>query len=156
MKHSIKLLLEHLRYEPDTGLVFWKLSKSGRDIAKPVGHFDNEGYLRVIFEGTRYRLHRLVYVMATQQEIPAGFQVDHINGQRADNRLENLRLVKSRQNNLNRKMHRNGKLIGAHFHKASGRWTSSIRIGKQTKSLGYFDTDVEAHEAYVRALEIEA
>lgn len=155
MKHSIQTLRDNMILNVETGHVYWTKSKSGRDLSKPIGHIDNDGYLRVIFDGIRYRLHRLVWVLHTGEHIADGFQVDHVNGCRTDNRILNLRVVQSRTNNTNRVSHRNGRLVGAHFHKASGRWTSSIRVDGKPKSLGYFDSEIAAHIAYVAALEIE-
>jgi hypothetical protein len=152
MKHSIQSLRENMALDSETGNVYWVKTKSGRNIKEPIGHIDNEGYLRVIFDGTRYRLHRLVWILHNGQPIEDGCQIDHINGCRTDNRIANLRVVTSRGNNMNRLTHRSGRLVGAHFHKASGRWTSSIRLNGKPKSLGYYDTEVDAHNAYIEAL----
>ena len=154
MEHSIQILRDNMTLNLETGHVYWTKTKSGRDLSKPIGHIDNDGYLRVIFNGVRYRLHRLVLALHTGFHIKVGFQVDHINGCRTDNRIQNLRVVTSRSNNANRVLHRNGRLVGAHWHKASGKWTSSIRVKGKPKSLGYFDSEVSAHTAYMAALEM--
>ncbi len=79
-----------------------------------------------------------------------GFMIDHRNGDSLDNRRENLRIVTNRVNQQNRKAHRNGRLVGASYHRASGKWRSYIRMDGVVKSLGYFDTERQAHNKYMR------
>lgn len=145
-------LRELFAYNEVTGEVRWLQARQGRDLSKPVGHRDTEGYLRVTISGRRYRLHRVIYMMMTCGAIPDLHEIDHKNGDRSDNRWRNLRLVTSRTNNQNRKTHRSGKLIGACFHKPSGRWQSAIRKHGHRVYLGSFPTEVDAHNAYVAAL----
>lgn len=75
-------------------------------------------------------------------------QVDHINGDRLDNRRANLRIVTNAQNAQNRKP--TGRHRGVAFHKASGRYRAEATLAGQTRSLGYFDTPEEAAEAASR------
>ncbi len=75
--------------------------------------------------------------------------IDHINGNRSDNRLHNLRLATRSQNNHNRHAPRaaiHGK--GVTFHKASGRFRAYLNINHKQISFGYFDTVEEAKDAY--------
>lgn len=82
-----------------------------------------------------------------------GFEVDHIDGDGLNNQRYNLRITTIRKNQHNRNEHRNGKLVGCSLHKPSGRWIARIRINGPQKVLGRFDTELEAHEAYMKALE---
>ena len=75
--------------------------------------------------------------------------VDHINGKTIDNDIKNLRLVNLQQNNLNKT-----KAKGYHFNKENSKWRSIISANKKRIHLGYFDTEEEAREAYLRAKEI--
>ena len=75
-------------------------------------------------------------------------QVDHINGIRHDNRLENLRLVTNQQNQWNRP-----KVKGYYWNKASRKWHARIMIDGKPQHLGYFDTEEEARAAYLEAKE---
>jgi len=81
-----------------------------------------------------------------------GLQTDHINGNRLDNRPENLHFVTPRKNIQNLECHRNGKLVGTSFHKDSpGKpWQARMTIYKKSVSLGYFATEQEAHERYLQ------
>lgn len=96
-------------------------------------------------------LHHYVLLGAFNKP-PKGFSVDHIDGNTLNNRKSNLRLVTNRQNLQNSYRHRNGKLVGAGFHKARNAWRSFIRIGKKQVYLGSFKDKFRAHQAYLNAL----
>lgn len=84
-------------------------------------------------------------------ECPDGYMVDHINGNSLDNRKLNLRIVTNRENGQNQKIHRSGKLVGCSYHKTRKKWEAKIRVDETRKSLGYFKTEHEAHQAYMKA-----
>lgn len=96
--------------------------------------------------------HRIIYIL-TQGEIPLGMQIDHINGNRIDNRIENLRLVTNRQNGQNKQHHRNGRLAGCTYNKLKKRWSARIRFKGVKLSLGTYETEPEAHQAYMTFIE---
>ena len=73
-------------------------------------------------------------------------QVDHINGVRHDNRLENLRLVTHQQNQHNRT-----KAIGYSWSKCHNKWQAQIKLNYRQIHLGYFELEKKAHEAYLEA-----
>jgi hypothetical protein len=105
------------------------------------------GYCNVEFNGTKIYYHNIIWVLSTGKDIPSGLVVDHINGNRLDSRMENMRLVTDRINNQNMKIHRKGRLVGAGFDKCHGKYRALIYIGKVIY-LGYYKTEKEAHEAY--------
>lgn len=76
---------------------------------------------------------------------------DHINGDKLDNYLGNLRWVSQRQNNQNTRKHRAGKTLGV-IQRASGRWQARITVEGKRHSLGTFDSEKEAHVAYLAKL----
>jgi len=86
-----------------------------------------------------------------------GLKTDHIDGNALNNRRSNLRFVTARENQQNRIEHRKGKLFGTHFmghHRTSfKKWQARIWINGKHKSIGYFKTEKEAHEAYKNALQ---
>ena len=82
---------------------------------------------------------------------PDGYMVDHINGNSLDNRRTNLRTVTNRENQQNRTVHREGRLCGCTYRKRIKKWEAQIRINKSQKHLGYFKTEIEAHQAYMKA-----
>ena len=80
--------------------------------------------------------------------------VDHINGDGLGNCRENLRLTTRAGNLRNQKRHRIGRLVGACLtrdHRRQKPWKALIRIGAKSRHLGYFATEQEAHERFLRA-----
>jgi hypothetical protein len=93
------------------------------------------GYMRLCLSDGHYMAHRIVFE-AFNGAIPAGMDIDHINGIREDNRLENLRLATRRQNALNRQKANANNSAGArgvYFHHSSGCWVFAVS-GKQLMS----------------------
>lgn len=84
-----------------------------------------------------------------------GLFVDHINGNTLDNRRSNLRIVSNRENQSNQKRHRSGKLVGSRFNKKTKKWSSKIRMNGKEIYLGYFSTEIEAHQAYLSELNLK-
>jgi hypothetical protein len=106
-------------------------------------------------KGIKWRCHRLIvmaFIGISKQE------VDHINGIKTDNRLENLEYVSKRENQLRCKerIGTKSKLRGVSWHKQNSKWQSEIRINNKRIYLGTFKTELEAHLAYINKLkEIE-
>lgn len=90
-------VLKHFRYDPNTGHLYWKKGKDGRQLHKPAGHADRTGYRRVMINYKMYLAHRLIWLLH-YGEWPKQ-HIDHIDGNPGNNRLENLRDV-SRSVNL--------------------------------------------------------
>ncbi|MEN9491754.1 MAG: hypothetical protein RJA63_2203 [Pseudomonadota bacterium] len=154
-----KALVEHFSYDHGTGEFFWRerVSQSKRigDAAGCLHKRRGYVYLAVTIDGkTRGLLaHRVAWFFA-HGTWPAGV-IDHIDGNKANNRIGNLRDTNMFVNTQNIRRanvsNRSSGLLGAHFDKGSGRWASSIRIDGKNKSLGRFDTAAQAHQAYVEA-----
>lgn len=145
-------LLEVLRYEPDTGLFWWKIKTSNRcNVKKPAGSINN-GYVLITVDGIRYRAHRLAWVYINKKW-PPDF-IDHINGNRTDNRIANLREVDCKTNNENlRESRSNNKTgyLGVSYFKPMKKYRASIQASGKLKHLGYFDDPEEAHAVYLAA-----
>lgn len=112
------------------------------------------GYFTITKSGnksTQLKVHRLVAMAFIPR---AGNIVDHINGNKSDNVVSNLRWGTRRNNNQNTIKHRQGKLVGVAFEKRNRckPWFAKIKTKGVTTYLGYFHTEQEAHEAYVKAL----
>jgi len=108
------------------------------------------GYLQVKLckDGERNHLviHRLVY-QAFVGKIPEGMEIDHIDRNPSNNKLDNLRLVTHQQNMFNIY----GK--GYYLNKVSNKWQAQIRLNYKRIHIGMFDTEAEARAAYLQAKE---
>lgn len=143
-----------LHYEPSTGLFTRKFSERGAPVGTNAGCVHRQtGYVVISFMNKKMKAHRLAWAFM-YGEWPPQF-LDHINGDRTDNRISNLRLADDYVNAQNQRVaQRSNKstgLLGASFHKHTGRYVAVIRIGGKSKHLGLFDTAQAAHEAYIAA-----
>lgn len=139
-----------LAYEPDTGLLRWRVKTSNRRAVDDIAgcKCKTNGYVLVRVGGRLQRAHRLIWFMV-HGEFPT-LDIDHVNGDRADNRIVNLRLATRSENlqNMRRGRGESG-LLGAYRHKT--RWTSAIQVDGASRYLGCFATAYEAHCAYLAA-----
>jgi hypothetical protein len=111
-----------------------------------------DGYCDVKFKGRMVKYHRVIWILLNG-DIQAGMDIDHIDGNKVNNEISNLRLVSNRENQQNQLKHRNGKLVGCNYHKPACKWQAKIQVNGKQKHLGLFSTEQEAHEAYKKALE---
>ena len=153
---SQQSLLKQLRYEVDTGLLWWKEKKINRQMDKSCGTLHHNGYLYLRMDGRLYTLHRVIWKMVTGREPD---HLDHINGCRIDNRLSNLREVSRNQNNRSigiTKANSSG-YIGVRFSEKEKCWTTQITVERKRISLGRFKDKRQAVEAYNRkAIELHS
>lgn len=138
-----ELLKKELHYDPDTGLFFrLKTGKQAGSINK------YHKYHLISVHGKQYRLHRLAWFYV-YGEWPIA-EIDHINGNKSDNSILNLRDVDRSSNMLNmRKPQKNNSCGFLGVHKTScGRYRASIGINGKRISIGNFSTPEEASNAY--------
>jgi len=128
---------KHINYNPDTGLFF-----SITNIETPIGTINKSGYVIFRVNGKLLYAHRVAFFLMH------GFlpkMVDHINRNRSDNRLANLREADAKLNS------ENSKGYGVTKPKHTKKWASSITNNRKRIHLGYFDTAEEANKAYLLA-----
>lgn len=104
------------------------------------------GYIHPRICGKCVSLHRIIasaYLGLNMSDVK--ISVDHINGVRHDNRLENLRLVNPQQNAFNTKA------LGYYWHKQKNRWMAKIQIDGRSIYLGHFVNPEDARQAYLDA-----
>jgi hypothetical protein len=145
-------LKEVLDYDPETGVFRWKASISARAIeGREAGSMMQTGYRRICYQNRVFLAHRLAWAFVTG-EMPMG-EVDHINGDRSDNRMSNLRLATVQQNQANRKISKNNSagFKGVWFCSEKGKFRAKIVVGGKRKLLGYFNTAEAAHKSYCEA-----
>jgi hypothetical protein len=120
-------LNELFTYNPDTGQLHARIKKPHRPIGMAIGAPNQSGYLCVEVDKYQERIHRLVWILH-YGPIPQSKLVDHINRNRQDNRIENLRLVSPRENTRNHKLHISNKsgITGVYWN--SGKWFTRISL----------------------------
>lgn len=139
-------LKELFNYDPLSG----KLTSKYGNVC---GESSKSGYyISVNVEGKTYKAHRLAWLYM-YGEFPNGL-IDHKNEDKTDNRISNLRIASDSTNQHNRFKSKEHKLLGAFFHKPSGKWRASIMVNKQRINLGTFSTEIEAHNTYMEAKRI--
>tara|TARA_R110002126_G_scaffold220018_1_gene365375 strand:- start:581 stop:1060 length:480 start_codon:yes stop_codon:yes gene_type:complete len=137
-------LKECLSYCPETGVFTW-LKTTPRGVkGTEAGTVNDNGYRKITINYHGYRSHRLAFLYMTGKWPEQ--QVDHINGNRLDNRWENLRDVSRLVNIQNQ--------LGKGYHKFRDGWRAQIRTNSKIKSLGVFKTEEEASAAYIAAKHI--
>jgi len=169
---SCEELHKFLRYDAETGAFTWR-PRAVEDFCarrpahrehlcrvwnenyagKSAGKLHSRGYWALTIREKTYLAHRVAWLMQTGDQPPD--QIDHVDGNRLNNRFSNLRLATNAQNNANKaKLAANTSgFKGVSFMRKSGKWRAVIRVRGQFKHLGSFSDPAEAHEAYCRAAE---
>lgn len=150
-----------LRYDPADGAMYWKTRQShqvncpemldhwNRKYAgKRAGSSNSDGYEVIRVGGNQFRTNRLVWELL-HGPIPNGMQIDHVNGDRRDNRAANLRAVTITENNRNMRLsHRNTSgLHGVVFLRRYSRFQATIVVDRKHIHLGYHQTLIDAAAA---------
>jgi hypothetical protein len=138
-------LREWLRYEPETGLLFWiKATRKTAVGDRAFTYLDPKGYFWGGVCGAKYPAHRVIWKMMTGLD---PFHIDHIDGNSKNNRFENLRSVNPTANHRNRRMSSNN-TSGVNGVVARGdKWRAFIGLNDKIVVLGHFDTVEEATAA---------
>ena len=150
---------ELLSYDPSTGEFWWKVKTSNRVKARSVAGYertnqDGKKYWLIRVDGKLHYAHRLAWLV-THGEFPPE-QIDHIDGNGLNNRLENLRAVSHAENgrNLRKKSNNTSGVSGVSWHKSRQKWAAQIQVNRKHIHLGLFANKDEAIAAR-RAAEAE-
>jgi hypothetical protein len=140
----VELLRETFNYDPETGKVTWKVTLSNAAIAgKEAGSLNRTGYRHIKINKTLYKTHRIVWALVYGED-PIGYDIDHINRIKDDNRLVNLRIATRSENMTNVGLRCDNKSghTGINWNKNVGKWEARIVIDRVRQTLGYF-TDID-------------
>ena len=122
------------------GQLYWIASRKGgtATAGSLAGCKNSGGYWHTRVNGSRYANHRLIFLMH-HGYLPEF--IDHIDGNRENNRIENLRKASRQQNNCNARirMDNTSGVKGVNWHKKTGKWTVRVQINKTRKCFGLFD-----------------
>lgn len=144
-------LRECLKYDPDTGVFTWRKKIAHKvNIGAVAGNVMPIGYRVLQLFKQRVYAHRLAWFYC-YGVWPTG-NIDHLNGDKDDNRISNLRDV-TQQHNVQNERHprRSNPYLGVSYDKQRGKYLAQIRANGKTKNLGRFDTPEEARDAYLEA-----
>ena len=133
-------LKELFHYDPETGLFTRRTDRGPCKAGEIAGYTNSVGYVQLGIDYVDYTAHRLAWLYQHGYMPPE--QIDHINGDREDNRIENLRLANNSQNNQNRKLQENNSsgFKGVSLHRQSGRWFAYAQRDGLRVSAGYYAT----------------
>lgn len=131
-------------YEYKDGNLYWKVARPSCGLGKRVGSPNKKGYIRTRYKGEYLYLHRLIFLYH-HGYMPK--QVDHINGNKADNRIENLRESSQSQNMWNRKTNKNSKTGIKGVTPFRNKFRARVTANYKPHTIGYFDTIEEAKRA---------
>lgn len=144
-----KDLHDLLDYNQETGIFMWRKKRRGIKVNVPLGTCNGFGYLRITVLGKSFYAHRLAWLYV-HGKWPAS-EIDHINGDKKDNRIANLRDVSpqaNQQNKIKAQKNSDSKILGVSWHKKAKKWQAHICVYKQRKYLGLFENIEDAAKAY--------
>lgn len=146
---SQEILKELLHYDSETGVFTWKETRAANaKIGAVAGTKTSKGYLDVCVARRQYKAHRLAWLYVNGA-FPQT-QIDHINGNKSDNRIVNLRLATPSQNKCNTPTYRNNKsgYKGVSWFKNRSKWAAQCQVSGKNKVIGFFETPELASRAY--------
>ena len=150
---TVDLLNELFDYDKETGNLIWKNKPAKKVKAGAIaGSATDNGYIKITINQKKYRAHRLVFLMH-KGYLPK--TLDHINGDRKDNRIENLRPATVSQNAMNRDISSKNKsgYKGVWWDKHKNKWRAVIKTSGERIHLGYFANVEEAGQVMRKARE---
>lgn len=132
-------------YDSDTGIFTRKTGTAAENT-------NGAGYVTLRINNKLWLAHRLAW-MVVYNEDPGDRQIDHINRNRSDNRIANLRIVERQANNFNRGVRSDNRsgIKGVRLRSDTNRWAARIRKDGKFICLGCFDTKEQAQVAYDKA-----
>ena len=143
-------------FEVDCGDLIWRRNQGRARKGQSAGFSDRLGYRCVRLERKVYMVHRIIFAME-KGAFPKG-QIDHINGIKSDNRIENLRDVSASQNQRSFSTPRKNttsKFRGVCKRKSNSRFVATLKVKGKKIHIGYFDNENEAAIAWnKKALEL--
>ena len=145
-----EFLSKLLSYDPETGHFTWIVGRQCVRAGTRAGHLMPDGYVRIIVAGSGYYAHRLAFII-TQGYCPQF--VDHINRNKSDNRISNLRGATRSQNKMNMPVRRDSTtgVRGIRYRRDRERYEAYLRVDRRCVYLGTFLDAKSAGEAYARA-----
>lgn len=130
-------------YNPNDGLIYYA-KWPGMQVATYV---NSNGYCRLtVATNKKYYVHQLAYLFMLGTLPPKGFHIDHIDGDKLNNKWDNLRLATPSQNSFNSKIHidNTSGVKGVSWQSSCNKWKASIKVNGNVFNLGTFATKDQA------------
>lgn len=146
MRRPDEDIREAFEYDRETGVLLRKFK--GGHVRQVGGKKASDGYVKVGFNGREYPAHRIIWWLV-HGELPSAF-IDHVNGDKSDNRLCNLRLASDAENkrNVGMRRHNTSGFKGVTWDKVNRRWLAHATLNGRGVHLGRHRTKEAAAEAY--------
>jgi hypothetical protein len=135
---------EYLQYNPETGVIICIKPRLHVKIGDIAGTLRKDGYLIARFNGKQYLAHRIAWYL--HYGVWPANKIDHINGIKNDNKINNLKYVTHKVNQNNQKCHRKKTVKYYTFHKQRNKWQVRKRINGKLTHFGWFDTEELARQ----------
>lgn len=153
---SHEALLKAVHYDSESGVFYRKVSSRNIKAGDPTGHKSGK-YLNIRIDNVFYSASRLAVFYMTGVPVPIGYVVDHIDHNTENNSFSNLRVISHRENIQNQikphsRQKRTSGYLGVTWRAERSKWRASIANAQGIqKHLGYFDIELDAYEAYLKA-----
>ena len=149
---SIDLIKQALNYDPETGSFYWLVNRGrSAQIGSVAGAIHSRGYRTIKVNGKQFYAHRLAWLMSVGDILDV-IEVDHIDGDKLNNKLSNLRAVTKSVNQQNKRKPLRNNTSGFLGVSRSGiGWKAEILVNNKRLNLGTFVKPENAYEAYLKA-----
>ena len=144
-----------------------RVKSLAKEIVRPIGSYfvedkilkpllGSSGYYQVVLynikKGKTIRIHQLVAQAFLDYKIGGKLVVNHKNFNKLNNQVDNLEVISQRENTNLKHLPSSSKYVGVSFFKRDNKWRSAIRINGKNKHLGHFNNELDASNAYQKAL----
>ena len=148
----VEQISEMMSYDPGSGNLIWKVKRGSSKVGKIAGFEKSKGYIAVRVLEVIYHAHRVAWALYHNESPPTDREIDHIDGDKSNNRIANLRLATSKQNKHNVGMiaSNTSGVKGVTYRKNRNKWQAQISVDERCVYLGSyesFDDAVRARKA---------
>ena len=140
------------KYDPEMGNLYRRVKGTEEFGSKPAGTKTKTGYIQIYVDGKLYLAHRIIMLLVNKS-LSDNYQVDHIDHDRLNNKLNNLRVVSPSGNmrNCGKRSDNSTGMTGVVYHKQARKYMANIFVGGKKIYIGLFNTLEEAAYARLKA-----
>lgn len=148
---ALSEIKEYLRCDPERGTLHWiKRPATCVHVGDLAGGLNTQGYIMFRLKGVLYRAHRVIWEFVNG-ELEDSVEIDHINNDRSDNRIENLRIANRCENcqNMAKPSNNTSGIKGVSWSKYHSKWECYCAVDGVKHKLGRYDSLAEAEQVVV-------